>query len=379
MRFGFSRRTPLHSRPPDPAVQSLMEEAARLPECAAKIVLLERAATRAEALGDLDTAWQMRLSILGSDTTHADPRFETLFLSLAWCFGLSDAEPDRFPIDDVLWQYKWVCTQAPRYASVPLEVLERLLQDLHERYVRAGWGRRGALQMRIEMLEATGRSEEAKALVPEWLAIPRDRGADCHACELDAAARLLGGLGLDEESLRVALPIVRGERRCSVVPHSTFGQLLAPLVRLGRLAQARRLYDQGRRLVAAMSSGGGGGRLSGPYLLHAAFVGEIDAAHSILRTRLPEAARLRSDEDRFVWHTHASLALRRLHDLGEIELELPHMHEFGASDRTDAVVLAARLESIARSHREALDRRDGRESRLRWAQTLAATYAKPAS
>jgi hypothetical protein len=57
-------------------------------------------------------------------------------------------------------------------------------------------------------------------------------------------------LGEDERAVEEAAPILAGELCCMEVPHGTFGRLLLPLVRLGRLAEAMEYHHRGYRLVA---------------------------------------------------------------------------------------------------------------------------------
>lgn len=362
----------MRTRLVDPLVNSMMEEANLLPDSAARNVLLERAACAAEALHDLDTAWKARCTILSSSATSDDPRFEALFMSLAWCLAVSDRDPDRFSPSRVLWQYKWVATAAPPYARVPRAVLDRLIEDMEVRFVRAGWGRRAILHKRIELHQALGELEAARALVEDWRAVPRDRGADCLACETDSMSILLADCGDARAAVREARPIIIGRLSCSTVPQSTFGHLLLPLITLGEHAQARELYDKGRRLVAAMDETGV--KYIAPYLTGAVYFKDVSQALAILRARLKEAAAIKSDGDRLKWFGHAAVAMELLAASGVEEVEISDVPGLVRGPTAKANELASAFRSVALGHAQALDTRNGNSSNLTWLNTLGARW-----
>jgi len=347
-----------------------------LPDCAARDTILERAAVRAEMLEDMDSAWGARCEILGSASAHEAPRFENLFLCLAWCLAVSDRDPHRFKAARVLWQYKWVATAAPEYASVPRSVLERLIDDLEGRFLREGWGRRAGLHKRVELFQALGELDKARALLDEWRSAPRDRGSDCSACEASSLAELLFDLGEIEQGLREARPIVLGRLSCATVPHSTFGELLLPLVESGLHEQARDCYEKGRRLVASMNDHGT--KLSIPYLVYAAFSGDIEYARSALRFRLPQAVALRSDRTRVEWFGLASVALDWLAERGVESLELPAIAGVVHSGDAHVRTVSDACRTIALEHAEALDRRNGNRRHTMWLESLPRRWRVPA-
>lgn len=361
----------MSSRPIDPRVQALLDEANMLPSCAACETLLERAASAAETLGDLDTAWSARCRILGSTASHNSPRFETLFMCLAWCLAVSDAEPERFPASAVLWEYKWVVSAAPEYAAIPRGVLERIADDMDGRFIKAGWGPRAGIHKRMEMRLQTGDQAGALALVPKWWAARRDRGSDCNACEASSMVHLLAECGRHEEAVRAARPIMAGRLSCATVPHSTFGSLLVSLARLERHRDAKDLYDRGRRLVAAMDEGC---RETPAYLVYAAFTGEVEDAKAMLRRRLTEASALRSDMRRAEWFGQAAAALGFLHWHGEDTIDIPKCGDLNPGGDVSTRVLAQTCRRIALGHARDLDCRNGNAYWTRWVNTRGERY-----
>jgi hypothetical protein len=54
----------------------------------------------------------------------------------------------------------------------------------------------------------------------------------------------------DEEALEAARPILTGKLTCAEIPHCTYANVLMPLVRLGRHAEAEEMFNKGYRMVA---------------------------------------------------------------------------------------------------------------------------------
>lgn len=358
----------------DPDIQAMLDEANWLPDCAAADAIFERVARRAESFGDLDTAWSARCRILSSSASHASPKFETLFLCLAWCLAVSDKDPDRFKPSSVLWQYKWVATAAPKFASVPRDVLERIIDDMDERFAKAGWGRRAGAHKRAELYSLLGEQSRARELVEPWQSIPRDRGSDCLACETTMLVDLLAELRDDERAVREAKPIIRGRLRCATVPHTTFGLLLQPLVRLGRIEEASGLYERGRRLVAAMNEGAC--MCAGPYLVFGARAGALEDVAALYRTHARAASAMPSDVERLRWFGALGAGMEMLHRRGMDRIGAPVVA--GLTEHTDVstLELAARSTEIARAHAVALDSRNGNTFYHDWLDGLRRDYTQ---
>lgn len=358
----------MRMRPMDPGLSAMLDEAGRLPDCAMKAALLDRAAGIAEALGDLEAAWDARLEILGLETTAAAPKFETLFLCLGWCLALSDREPERFPPARVLWQYKWAAANAPDFASVPRSVIERLVDDLDQRFLSAGWGRRAGLHKRLEICLALGEPDRADAFLDPWRTAPRDRGSDCLACEASMVVELHCVQKRDAEAFRAAKPIIEGRLSCLTIPHRTFGYLLDPLLRLGRINDARELFDRGRRLLAQMETGGA--TYIGPYIHYAARRDTPQTTLQLTRRFVREAADMASDRDRLRWFGCAGNALARIAPRDDQETKLEAVPELGLPADATITAWAARFEGLARDHAAALDRRNGNPFFSQWLESL---------
>jgi tetratricopeptide (TPR) repeat protein len=76
-----------------------------------------------------------------------------LTVAFARCIAQCDEDPDRFPIDNILWEYRWVCTELLDFPDVPLTQINDLLDETTRRYKVAGSTMRAVnlLKMRISI------------------------------------------------------------------------------------------------------------------------------------------------------------------------------------------------------------------------------------
>src|SRR5262249_43063734 len=83
----------------------------------------------------------------------------------------------------------------------------------------------------------------------EWRAAARDDMSDCRACDPNGQGEWLAYLGRDAEALEIWAPVLGGSARCTEEPPRVLAKSLLPLVRLGRLGEARDNHLRGYRMV----------------------------------------------------------------------------------------------------------------------------------
>ena len=110
-----------------------------------------------------------------------------------------------------------------------------------------------------------GALPRAERAYTAWLAADRDTMADCHACELHGQGWWQAERERDAEALRLWRPVLEGEFTCAHEPHTVLASSLLPLLRLGRVDEARANHLRGFRLVRSMES------MRGAYADHVEF------------------------------------------------------------------------------------------------------------
>ncbi|MFE3500932.1 hypothetical protein [Kitasatospora sp. NPDC059160] len=168
---------------------------------------------------------------------------------------LWDQDPDGFgdwAAQQVFWRFKWVAGSLRDNPDVPLPAVERWLTELRDRYRAAGHGLQPYYAQRYHLARHTGVGvQDAYEL---WTARPRTELSNCHACETRARARHFLDLGEDARALETLVPVLSGRSSCAEEPCLSQSVALLPLLRLGRLDEARSTHLTGYRAARGKAS-----------------------------------------------------------------------------------------------------------------------------
>ncbi|MGC4983183.1 tetratricopeptide repeat protein [Streptomyces sp. DT193] len=180
-----------------------------------------------------------------------------MFVPFARLLRMWDERPedfDEFEIHSLHWVFKWMSAGMLDQPHVPLASIEKWLGEMERRYRLAGHSERAVRGAEFSVAAHLGDLERAERAYTAWLAADRDAMADCHACELHGQGWWRAVRGADEEALELWAPVLRGEYTCAHEPHTVLASSLLPLLRLGRIEEARAHHLRGFRLVRAMES-----------------------------------------------------------------------------------------------------------------------------
>lgn len=175
-----------------------------------------------------------------------------MFVPFARMLQMWDDRPEDFDEASTYrlhWQFKWVTTGMVSHPQIPLATIQQWLDEMERRYRLAGYGQRAVWSARFDIAEHVGDQSTAQQAFTEWLASERDDMADCPACEANDRGGWLATQGQDDEALRSWAPVLDGELVCEEEPHRLLADSLLPLVRLGRLDQARANHLRGLRMA----------------------------------------------------------------------------------------------------------------------------------
>lgn len=277
----------------------------RVDRCFRAVVLADRA-------GDLDAAFDARNELIEA-AYYADAKLEQL-AAFAWCLNAADRHPGRFAWDSLLWTYKWVADSLTSMTEVPLALVDQVIDDLEQRYARAGLGSAAADQLRMMLAIDAGRREQLPALYQAWDENRDLAGSDCTACRQSQRVGYHLAMGDDAGALEAAAPLLAGRMRCGEVPHSTYGEVLLPLVRLGRLEEAAAALVRGSALIRERE---GFVETFGRFLAFLAIAGHVDHGWPLLQRRLKAALQTRLDLAALAFHRGAQALCRRALLAGE--------------------------------------------------------------
>lgn len=302
-------------------VDTLLDQAADLEPCLAQVALLEQALNLADSHGDLEDAFDIRMRLVRS-AVFAGVAHKGI-VAYSWCLAQCDREPERFPEQQILWEYKWILNHAMALPAIPLAELQRMFDDMERRYQRNGDQMYGLYDMRRSFSMRMGFLDEARALHARLQHMPTDGYANCAACrqsaEVIAALYLQGD---EAAALELAKPLLEGELYCSGEPEVSYGRLLEPLVRQGRMDEAKTLFAMGYKKLARQRKYL---FIMGDYLRFAVLAGFLDQATAMLERHLAWAVESWDLEDCFEFYLAATYYFATLQEHGRasIALRLP--------------------------------------------------------
>ncbi|MGV9933537.1 tetratricopeptide repeat protein [Streptomyces olivaceoviridis] len=280
---------------------------------------------------------------------------DKMFVPFARLLRMWDERPedfDAYETHSLYWVFKWMSAGMLDQPHIPLASVEKWLGEMEHRYRLAGYSERAVRSAEFSVAAHIGDVARAERAYAAWLAADRDRMADCHACELRGQGAWQARCGRDAEALRLWRPVLEGEFACAHEPHNVLASSLAPLLRLGRVEEARAHHLRGFRLVRSMES------MRGAYADHVEFcalTGNEARGLELLAERPAYFTDTGHPRSRLDFLAVVTLLMDRLTELGHGGQRVP-----GPAGRTwTARELAAHARAEATELAERFDRRNG--------------------
>ncbi|MDQ1016005.1 tetratricopeptide repeat protein [Streptomyces afghaniensis] len=274
-----------------------------------------------------------------------------MFVPFARLLRMWDERPedfDEYETHSLHWVFKWVSSGMLDQPHIPLASIEKWLGEMAHRYRLAGHSERAVRSAEHSVAAHVGDLARAERAYAAWLAADRDGMADCHACELHGQGWWQAERGRDVEALELWRPVLEGEYACAHEPHSALASSLVPLLRLGRLDEARANHLRGFRLVRAMES------MRGAYAEHVEFcalTGNEARGLELLAGRPAYFTDEGQPQSKLEFMSVVALLMDRLTALGLGDREVPGpagrvwtARELAAHARAEALTLAARFD-----------------------------------
>jgi len=274
-----------------------------------------------------------------------------MFVPFARVLRLWDKDPgvfDAYDTHSLFWMFKWMTSGLIDLPQVPLAAIEDILADMDRRYRIAGHSERAVRMSEFHVADHVGDVERARRAFDGWLAAPRGDMADCHACEIAAQGGYYARSGDDTRAVEHWDPVLTGELTCAEEPHRTLARSLLPLVRLGRLDEARANHLRGYPLVKGSES------MLPSVARHIEFCALTgnEARGLELLADTPAYFRAEGDPDSHLsFYTVTALLMDRLVTLDRADLPVPGpagrtwtAGELAEHTRAEALALAARFD-----------------------------------
>jgi len=226
-------------------IDELYDQVYELMEGPEKVAMHEEIVRIVDGQGDEQLSYSARIELIEAANTAG--MHDRAMVAFSWCLARHDKMKEAIDLHELLWYFKWILQSVTRIAAVDGAKIIALEDDMAKRLAATGHSPRPIEYIRCINRVRMGDLKMAQRDFERWQAAKRDEMADCRACELDNEVEYYAALGDDEQALKIGTPLVTGKKRgCAEVPHHTFGKLVRPLLRLGRIDEA------GERFTASM-------------------------------------------------------------------------------------------------------------------------------
>ena len=150
---------------------------------------------------------------------------------------------------EISWQMRWLTIAVIRNPAMSLETVYGWLHELESRYQQQGYSLRQAHADRSALALLLGDDATADTQMLASIGAERDGMSNCLACEHSAWGDWRAWRGDDDGALEYWAPVLDGSLQCVDEPHRVLSAALLPLLRLGRLDEARGAFLRGYPLV----------------------------------------------------------------------------------------------------------------------------------
>jgi len=229
-------------------VRTLIRQAEALPEGPAQVALFETALGIAETHRDDALGYEVRKKMMFS--LYGVGCVDQLLVNYAWCLGYVDRDPNRNG-QDLLWSYRWVIDVMWKFPEVSRLQIESALADMSRRYREHGYSQRPIQILSRRLFNKLGDRKAAAAAHRTIERHPRDGMSDCRSTESAFHVFHLVWWRKDREAITAGEPFLNGTETEAHFLICTYGRLLLPLARAGRVAEARKLASQSLRLMTS--------------------------------------------------------------------------------------------------------------------------------
>lgn len=219
------------------------------PAGSARVVAAEEIAERAGTISE-EAHVEALVHLVGAHYHTDEP--DRMLVPFATLVQRWDENPEWFDEWDTysfFWAFKWATTDMLKIPGVPLQAIEDWLVQMEIRYRAAGHTLRAPRAYELAVASHIGDRERAQRAFDSWLAAERDKMSDCQACEVGDEGDWHLRCGDDHAALHAWAPVLDGELTCSEEPHRVIAKSLLPLVRAGRIDEARANHLRGYPMV----------------------------------------------------------------------------------------------------------------------------------
>lgn len=226
----------------------------------------------------LEARWSLLESILNSGTEH-----EKLLPAFTWCIAKVDEEPEFERTTYLLEFFRWVIFGTANLVPISVAQIDKLLKDMAKRFIREGYTLRRVHLIEREISCDLGDPARARNAHQAFQKSRKDWMADDEETEAHYAAKYWLLIGQEGRALRAGARFIDGTREDKVYDRIHLHEYLVPLLKAGRLEEAKECQQ---RSLRALKRHDGEGDSYGVNALFLALVGDFAKAKAVAEKSL---------------------------------------------------------------------------------------------
>src|SRR5262245_33567715 len=117
-------------------IDELVSEAEDLESGPAQVALFEQAVQLADLHQNIPAGFETRMRLIDAAMVAGQPQL--MLVAFSWCLSQCDRFPEEFNGEALLWKHRWVVFSLPLFPQVSREQILASLEDMTQRYRRAG-------------------------------------------------------------------------------------------------------------------------------------------------------------------------------------------------------------------------------------------------
>ena len=167
-----------------------------------------------------------------------------------------DTHPEHFDTGDqniMFWEFGWVVNDLCRNPAIPVERVDRTLDDMERRFSLASRGMERVWSCRLEW-ELLRHGQDLEKTFTTWLTMPLDEEDSCPACHQEHHADYLLEMGDAQGAVAILEAALAAELSCSREPASMLSMLALCYLELGRLDDLDSILSHAQAELKAATS-----------------------------------------------------------------------------------------------------------------------------
>ncbi len=227
---------------------TLMKRISGMPHGAERLREIKNAIQAADEASAHDMRLGFRFDYIKESIFHGD--CYQAILSFPELVQIFDEHPELEDdnCQDLMQCFKWVVENLQDFYQISREEIERYLEEFERRSKKYGHSLRVVYMKKCKFyLEAD--PDKVPACYEAFHRYRRGANSDCEACEMNFDMEVALRLGDEEEALRIAQPLLNGEKHCAEIPHDTYCQLAHYYLYKGDLNEANYYAIRCQRLI----------------------------------------------------------------------------------------------------------------------------------